>query len=59
MEGTIGGNTGLVDSRDMFRRWKIPAGVKHSAHTFRFTVFANWEKWIGEPSSAADDFTAA
>lgn len=61
MYGNIAGRGGMVGERgDFLRRFTIPAGVVHSARTFRFTLFANWERWKdGAPiTSAATDFTA-
>lgn len=56
MAGTIGKETGLVRH---WKRYRVPAGVKHSASVGLFCIFANVERWQGEPTSAADDFTAA
>lgn len=56
--GTIGNKTGIVSYRDTFRRFPIPAGVKHSAIVqSTFCLFLNWEKWkTGNVTSAAIDF---
>lgn len=59
MVGTIGGKTGLLEwPADCFRRFNVPAGVKHSATITAFCMFANVERWKGDVTSAADDFTA-
>lgn len=43
-----------------WRAYPVPAGMKHSAVTSTFVIFANWERWTGdaEVTSAAVDFTA-
>lgn len=57
LEGKIGDRTGRTGWYNMFRCFHIPAGTVHCATvTGRFCLFANYEKWVGNPTSAAVDF---
>lgn len=57
MDGDINGRRGKTGWYDFLRRFKIPAGTVHSAVvTGRFCLFANYERWVGKPTSAAIDF---
>ncbi len=61
MDGQIADKRGWIGfPDDFFRPFHVPAGVKHSASIAEFTVFINWEKWLGPMpvKSAAEDFTA-
>ncbi len=59
IDGTIGERTKRLDWRHVFRRFKIPSNVTHSAKVLGFCVFANIETWnVPNPSSAAIDFWA-
>jgi hypothetical protein len=55
MIGKIAETRGYVRA---FKWYPVPAGTVHSAETISFCVFANAERWQGEPTSAAEDFTA-
>jgi len=55
MVGRIDETAGTVKP---FHRYSVPAGVIHSARAQSFCAFINIERWHGEPTSAADDFTA-
>lgn len=60
MEGTIADRKGKTGWYDFLRRFKIPAGVTHSATvTGRFVLFANFERWLTDPTSAAIDFKSS
>lgn len=60
MDGRIGGRRGIVGWQDFLRRFHIPAGTVHSAKiTGRFCLFLNFERWTGNPTSAAIDFREA
>lgn len=41
-----------------FKAYPVPAETVHSAVMITACIFANIERWQGEPSSAAEDFTA-
>lgn len=57
LEGNINGRVGRTGWYDFLRRFHIPAGTVHSAKvTGWFCLFANLERWSGQPSSAAVDF---
>lgn len=60
MDGRIGeGRRGRTGWYDFGRRFHIPAGTVHDTTvTGRFCLFANVERWTGDPTSAAVDFTA-
>lgn len=55
MIGTIDGQAGVVKH---WKKYPVAAGVRHSATVGGFCIFANIERWQGEPTSAAEDFTA-
>lgn len=55
--GSIGAKVGLIEWRDMLRRFNIPKGVPHWAIVKRpFFIFLNVEKWDCKITSAAHDF---
>lgn len=57
LDGKIGDRSGKTGWHDFLRRFHIPAGTVHSATVIgRFCLFANYEKWNGNPTSAATDF---
>jgi hypothetical protein len=59
MYGKIDERGGILEwPADMFRTFKVPAGVRHGAEVGSFCIFANVERWTGEPTSACEDFTA-
>jgi mannose-6-phosphate isomerase-like protein (cupin superfamily) len=55
MTGRIGRDTGYAKP---WKAYQVPAGMLHSATADTFCIFANVERWQGEPTSAAEDFTA-
>lgn len=55
MVGTIGPSMGDAKT---WKRYAVPAGVRHSALAKTNCMFINFERWTSEPTSAADDFTA-
>jgi len=54
----IGRIAGRLGHAKLFKAYPIPAGMVHTAEISRFSIFANFERWRGEPTSAAEDFTA-
>lgn len=53
--GSMLGKVGLL------KRWHlyhIQAGIAHGAASESFCIFLNFEHWIGEVTSAAEDFRA-
>lgn len=58
MFGKIGSRSGPVGWDDLFRVFRIPAGVEHDAViTGKFCLFLSFETWeVDEVTSAAIDF---
>jgi hypothetical protein len=59
MRWMMGGKSKHVTSYHCGWSKPVPAGVQHSAIALSFSVFANLERWSGNPTSAAIDFHPA